>query len=406
MNYQCKVKKVDDVEVKEVGGIEGYDQFGPETWINSGRYTSINGQVLGEMPKAQAGAPERWRLIHAGVRDTINLEIRPRITPAPLQALEGEDNNTWISANCGERVPYLVVAQDGLTMSKAQLREQAVLQPGYRVDALVMLPEEGDYCIVDADAPASSNVNADTPQRRLLGFVEATGAADGGETKADIRARFTDWLVAAAERTMPDSVRGDIIKGLRDDFSLARFAPHPDVEDGEVTGTQTLVFNIDLSATPPIFQVDGKPYDPARIDRTLALGGVDEWTLRSAFVSHPFHIHVNPFQIVSITAPDGTDVSMPGAIDNPDGKGADPQYPGLKGVWKDTLWIKSLINKSGEAPDPEVNQYTIVLRTRYQRYIGEFVLHCHILDHEDKGMMQNIQIALPNGKGGFAMGHH
>lgn len=79
MNYQCKVKKVDDVEVKEVGGIEGYDQFGPETWINSGRYTSINGQVLGEMPKAQAGAPERWRLIHAGVRDTINLEIRPEL---------------------------------------------------------------------------------------------------------------------------------------------------------------------------------------------------------------------------------------------------------------------------------------------------------------------------------------
>jgi hypothetical protein len=35
-----------------------------------------------------------------------------------------------------------------------------------------------------------------------------------------------------------------------------------------------------------------------------------------------------------------------------------------------------------------------------RRYIGDFVLHCHILDHEDQGMMQNIRIALPDGKGG------
>jgi FtsP/CotA-like multicopper oxidase with cupredoxin domain len=27
--------------------------------------------------------------------------------------------------------------------------------------------------------------------------------------------------------------------------------------------------------------------------------------------------------------------------------------------------------------------------------IGEFVLHCHILDHEDQGMMQNISIVVP-----------
>jgi hypothetical protein len=40
------------------------------------------------------------------------------------------------------------------------------------------------------------------------------------------------------------------------------------------------------------------------------------------------------------------------------------------------------------------------LRTRYQRYIGDFVLHCHILDHEDQAMMQNIRIGLPNGTGG------
>ncbi len=33
-----------------------------------------------------------------------------------------------------------------------------------------------------------------------------------------------------------------------------------------------------------------------------------------------------------------------------------------------------------------------MLRTHYARYTGEFVLHCHILDHEDAGMMANVQI--------------
>jgi hypothetical protein len=28
----------------------------------------------------------------------------------------------------------------------------------------------------------------------------------------------------------------------------------------------------------------------------------------------------------------------------------------------------------------------------YDRYIGEFVMHCHILDHEDSGMMANVLI--------------
>ena len=47
-------------------------------------------------------------------------------------------------------------------------------------------------------------------------------------------------------------------------------------------------------------------------------------------------------------------------------------------------------------------EYTVVVRTR----IGDFVLHCHILDHEDQGMMQNIRIALPDGAGGVTSGHH
>ena len=51
-------------------------------------------------------------------------------------------------------------------------------------------------------------------------------------------------------------------------------------------------------------------------------------------------------------------------------------------------------------------EYTVVVRKRYERCIGDFVLHCHILDHEDQGTMQNIRIALPDGAGGATSGHH
>jgi FtsP/CotA-like multicopper oxidase with cupredoxin domain len=37
------------------------------------------------------------------------------------------------------------------------------------------------------------------------------------------------------------------------------------------------------------------------------------------------------------------------------------------------------------------------IRSRYERYIGQFVLHCHILDHEDQGMMQIVEISPPGG---------
>lgn len=43
----------------------------------------------------------------------------------------------------------------------------------------------------------------------------------------------------------------------------------------------------------------------------------------------------------------------------------------------------------------EISDAIITIRTRYSRYIGQYVLHCHILDHEDQGMMQNVQIVLP-----------
>jgi len=52
--------------------------------------------------------------------------------------------------------------------------------------------------------------------------------------------------------------------------------------------------------------------------------------------------------------------------------------------WKDTLLISGADNKDDN------NALTVV--SRYENFDGEFVLHCHNLDHEDQGMMMNVII--------------
>jgi FtsP/CotA-like multicopper oxidase with cupredoxin domain len=395
----------------DVGVIEFYSDkngngFGPGSWGESGRFTSINGLVMPTFQSRQ-GVIERWRLIHAGVRDTIELQFFKMTregAAAANAALSAQDADQFIGKYCaGDPLPYQLIASDGLTMAEAQQVTIDTLQPGYRSDALVVFPDAGQYCVVNAAVAGPSNPSRKAERRRLLGVVNvAPGQAVGPNVRAYVQA----GLAAAVARTaMPDELKAKVRADLKKDFRLTRFTPHPDITDAEVKGYQYLSFFIDTSTDDTKFEISTapfdqpftpRPYDPNRIDRILKLGSADEWRMQSRFVSHPFHIHVNPFQVVKILDPNGKDVSAPGAVDDAGGT-PDPQYPGLKGVWKDTLWVKSLLPQAGDYPK---GVYTIIVRTRYERWIGEYVLHCHILDHEDQGMMENVRIDLPDGQGG------
>ncbi|MEG3143444.1 multicopper oxidase domain-containing protein [Sphingomonas sp. RT2P30] len=391
----------------DVGTIDNYDLFGPGAWGKSGRFTSLNGVVLPTF-HARQGQVERWRMIHAGVRDTIALQFaRLRPNAKLLASLAPKAADRFLRQSCSaDYLSYNLMAADGLTFAAAQQKKVAVFQPGYRFDALVVFPEPGIYCVIDAASPNAGSIGGEGTDvgPRLMGFVTV---APGTAVGPDVTAYLTNALVANADATMPPDVKPGVIADLRDGLKFTQFTPHPTITADEVTGTQELTFYIDVTnPNGTQFEVgitlntaDARSYDPNRIDRKLKLGGVDEWTLQSHFVSHPFHIHVNPFQVVEILDPNGKDVSAPGAIDDAGGT-VDPEYAGLKGVWKDTLWIKSLVNTPG--PPPPHSIYTIKVRTRYERYIGEYVLHCHILDHEDQGMMQNVAVVLPDGDVGDA----
>lgn len=358
--------------------------------------------------------------------ETIKVQFRKAASQAALSPLRGallrESLPARINEACtGDIVPYPIVAADGLTMDQTLTKDVATLQPGYRYDLMVVFPEAGDYCMIQPPTAATSNADRVNAAETLLGFVKV-----GGSAKA-----LVDALVASADANMPPAVRDQVVSDLKHSLNgapaprLTKFVPHKTVTDQEVSHVQGQEMVFFLSARDPSkgpfeftvgnsFKVvddkgylrpeGAREYDPGKIDRSLVLGQAQQWELRSYSVSHPFHIHVNPFQVVSVipvdqNGADGPDLSLPGAVD----KDGDDQYAGLHGAWKDTLWVKTNLFP-GQLTATPVNYYKITVRTRYERYIGEFVLHCHILDHEDQGMMQNVMISVPDGAGGASTG--
>ncbi|NNJ18999.1 multicopper oxidase domain-containing protein [Pseudomonas putida CSV86] len=393
----------------EIGVVKSYDQFSPKEWQRSGRYTSINGLVQ-PVFTARTGEVQRWRLVHAGIRDTITLKIVKLKDNKQLSTLETPQSDAidaakaFIDQSCtGETVPYEVIAADGLTYAKAQGKETVTLQPGYRHDLLVSFPSDGGYCLIDESSPQAGSVSQENNTPQLLGYVKVEGKA-----VSDGKEHIKNTLIAAAQKNMPEGpVRSKVVADLKDGLQLNSFVPHRTVEQSELQPeVQKLVFNIFQNKEKVTQFAIGetaetaKAYQPGVVDRELKLGNAQQWQLQSALAGHPFHIHVNPFQIEKIIGPDGkTDLSEPGAVDV-DG---DTQYAGLKGVWKDTLFVKPGVKN--KADPNKLDYYTVYVNTRYERYIGEFVLHCHILDHEDQGMMQNVRISL-DGKSGDAHSGH
>ncbi|MEU6860725.1 multicopper oxidase domain-containing protein [Glycomyces sp. NPDC046736] len=102
--------------------------------------------------------------------------------------------------------------------------------------------------------------------------------------------------------------------------------------------------------------VDGLPFDPARTDVTARLGDVEVWRL-VADVHHPVHLHLVGFRILS--------------------RGGGDPLPHDAGL-KDTVSLRP-----GESAE---------IITRFEGYRGRYLFHCHNAEHEDMGMMANLEI--------------
>lgn len=415
----------------ETGRLDSYDAFlnpGPQ-WDASARFTTVNGAVSSPLAQAaQAGRPERWRFIHGGFSSSISVQIFPRKQPEALipgvatlfQAAAAADQQAVVDRECettGEPLPMFEIAADGLTRPSILRTNARELHPGYRSDVLVAFPQPEDgavseYCVIDAGVSADRGVPGSHLSRRLLFTVTVQPAA--GPVENDPELAIKAVLSAAAEAAGEGAAR---IQADLAELKLTLFAPHESLAQADVDNYQHVRFNL-LSSTqafpegldPPVAAGAGIAYvktqdpttSPAGEDWLyrrytghdsetieLTLGDTDEWLLTTNDVLHPFHIHVNPFEIIAANlrraTPDG-DVEVIDLTQTPsflDANGVEQpsHYFGMKGVFKDTILTQ---------PNVEV-----VVRSHYRRYVGAFVLHCHILYHEDGGMMRKVVIRDP-----------
>ncbi|MGE7957510.1 multicopper oxidase family protein [Pseudomonas sp. NPDC089530] len=439
----------------KIGVVEdfGAQLSSPTVWDDSGRFTSINGVVQPTLGGIAAGEIQRWRFIHGGIHDTVNLQIVPMQTDGPKAALAlkgvlggtPKEQAAALAVLCPstvpdgsqpvELVPQFEIAADGLTRAAIRpigLNQKSVsggigsnfLQPGYRSDVLLMFPSAGTYCVLNQAATPAERANAGPHggpggqgpnETQLLATVIVTG---GSPVTQDPQAYIQQALYEAnkADKTLPAAA----LEGLKNG-DLSPWRGMDDLKDAVVNDDlQKADFFIghppfppSPPATPPSkpgepwtgpfgFYINYKSYDPDRIDFTRQVNSTDDWVLTSQGEPHIFHIHVNPFQVMDVlhAKPGETPKSIFGpkgeCLMPPDELGLQNQYCGMWRQFKDTLFVQ--------------NDYQVLVRTHYDRYIGEFVIHCHILDHEDGGMMTNIQIvpdikAIGGGVGMAGMKH-
>jgi FtsP/CotA-like multicopper oxidase with cupredoxin domain len=134
---------------------------------------------------------------------------------------------------------------------------------------------------------------------------------------------------------------------------------------------------------PPRFMLNGKQFHETGplVDQCMPLDGLQDWVLENwTSLAHPFHIHINPFQIIRIATPTGRDTY-------------NVYSPPSNFVWQDVIAIppaKFTTNNSGQILNVTPGRVTI--RHTFVDFTGTFVLHCHILAHEDRGMMQLVRI--------------
>jgi FtsP/CotA-like multicopper oxidase with cupredoxin domain len=339
---------------------------GPDFSVN-GRFTPIVKMAPGEV--------QLWRIVNSSSRAGAYLAS----PPAGFQ--------------------WKQLAQDGVqfndTAYQAHLNTPITLYPGNRADILVMAP---------ATAPS-------TPAAfKVQNMVDPS----------DLPSAYAMTLLSVNVTGSP-AVR-----------NYARFIPTAperppylaDITEAEIKGTRKIVFASKPPGSGQQHTIDGRQFN-GEVGEVVLLNTVEEWKVSNEtygpLISHPFHIHINPFQVTEVFAPNE---AIPGtttpryvfdraAVTTPGQCLLDPFRPetwkpcyampaGDRSIWYDVYGIPSGANVVDAQNKPINNPVTgkqiqapgyFKMRSRFVDYSGYYVIHCHILAHEDRGMMTIVEVA-------------
>jgi FtsP/CotA-like multicopper oxidase with cupredoxin domain len=293
-----------------------------------------------------AGVPERLLMLHAtqlypdgSVVNFLDVPPGPNMQKTNLRMVNGQLNPTmtmrpgetqrWRILNATANLTFFLqldghqlhqIAKDGNTHNETWTRDQIVLSPGERVEVLIQAGTAGTYELRTLPIATGFNTQKDA--------TLATLVVDGD---------------AVTPQPLPTTL-----------------LPLEDLSTAEIDERRQITFQFGPPIDPPhtVHPIDHKVFDGNRDDQTVQLNTTEEWVIRNATTTwHPFHIHINPYQVVAIN-----------------GK------PVPVRSYEDT----TLVPPFGE----------ITVRTQFRDFPGRWVYHCHILLHEDLGMMGTVK-ALP-----------
>lgn len=326
-------------EIENVGNNAG-DMFNPGMWNKLKRYTTVNGELIPTVTMAP-GEVRRFRFIASQQREIIKLRIVKHDT----------DKNP-------DTLDFHEIAIDGLPTGEITKKKTLELQPGYRSDSLVHVPasDSGTYLLINDEAADGTGADGTPEPLKLVAKIKIEGKP------VDMKLPESSEL---AKYRLKDPDRSEVV--ARKEYAFyGIWLPQ--------SGGADYFLSRENENTPPGSVLKGKEYDE-NDPRKLVLGQTQEWVVGSRNgksdgkdieVAHPFHIHINPFLITKVQNAKDEDVTLK-EIGKP--------------TWRDTLAMKQ--------------GYTYTLLTKYETFAGKFVDHCHILDHEDQGMMEQVWIVDP-----------
>ncbi|HYH83369.1 MAG TPA: multicopper oxidase family protein [Longimicrobium sp.] len=276
-------------------------------------YPLMNGQPLTHMTM-EAGGTQFWRIANVGSDRVFNLKVR----------------NTR-----GGRMQFRVIARDGNAVAEQYVTDSIYLVPGNRWEVLV----KGPILPTDTLELYSEAVRRDA------------GCVMPRVTFAWITSfRFLRSPAAPVALTMLGSPeQADTIRMLREAVTVHR---------------DTMNF----TQNPDSFFINKVTYNPNRIDKTIAIGEVQEWDLNNDSNDlHAFHIHQGDFLVVAERD-----------------SGSTAWRPVTRKERLDTVFM------------PRGGGVRVRFVYTDPRLAGLFVYHCHMLFHEDRGMMQNLCLYDPD----------
>jgi hypothetical protein len=158
-------------------------------------------------------------------------------------------------------------------------------------------------------------------------------------------------------------------------FPLTLIPPQQDALVQQMSGPtiNPTAWSGEIETKPIGFFLDGEEFDP-NLDRAgnrdVAAGFSEEWTLENEDVfRHPFQIHVNPFQVLEING-------QPTPSPRP---------------WWDTLMLPACQARDANGNCAAPGTAKLLMTFRRDK-IGKTVYHCHIIPHEDAGMMAVFEL--------------